>query len=551
MANPREKILVVENDPITADLITRQALAGQGFEVKRVEEASAAIQQAMSFEPDVVIANLDLPGLSGKDLITALSFQNVKIPVIVISSSGQEKDVIRAFRVGASDFISMPIRETEVLSAVERALQRVRARKERERLAARLQMANQELNTRVEQLTSLFAIGQAVTMVADQKKLFKLIVEEAVSITQADYGWFLNLDERFGEFVLRAQVNLPKSLLQNMNKPWDDGISSLVARSGETFSIHGKPMERFMLSSLGKSALVVPIKARQQTIGLLVVMRKSNKEFQAGDQAMLEGVADYAAISLVNARLFQALDDRAVSLQAAVDKTQHEKRMNEQVIFLVNQELRSSLVSATNYLNQIMDAEQGEMSFKQAHSLELAQKSLDEITRINQTMEFLQEANASGEIVRLNLAEQLQTAVERSEIAAQLSKVTIEMELPEKPVFISGDKNQMLAVLDALISNAIRLGREGGRVITKLQAPSGGSVELTVANDGVGVTPDKLERIFSPFSQSDSSPIPQSQGLGVGLALVKEVVAGHGGKIWVDGKTKKGIKFYLSLPQAE
>jgi signal transduction histidine kinase len=550
MANQREKILVVESDPIHADLIARQALGGQGFEVKRVEEASAAIQQAQSFAPDVVIANLDLPGLSGKDLIAALSFQNVEIPVIVISSKGQETDVIRAFRLGASDYISIPLREAEVLSAVERALKTVRARKERESLAARLQHTNQELKTRVEQLTSLFAVGKAVTSIPDQKKLYKNIVEEAVNITQADYGWFLNLDERYGEFVLRAQVNLPKSLLPNMNKPWDDEISSLVARSGETLSIHGKPMEQFLLASLGKSALVVPIKALDQTIGLLVVMRKQDKEFHAGDQAMLEGVADYASISMVNARLFQALDERAASLQATVEQTQHEKRMGDQMIFMVNKELRTSLEAATNYLNQLMAEEQGKMGFKQATSLTLAQKSLDEINRINQTMKLLQDANVVGENNRIDLSNLLNSLAENSEISAEISKVGFEMQLPGKPAYVAGDRGQILAVLDALISNAIKLSREGGKVTIQLHPPADGKVRVSVINDGIGITTDRLEKIFSPFSPSESSPSRGYQGLGVGLALIEEVVAAHNGQVWVDNRGQKGIRFYLSLPEA-
>jgi signal transduction histidine kinase/DNA-binding response OmpR family regulator len=546
----REKILVVENDPIHADLIARQALGGQNFEVKRVAEASAAIQQAMSFEPDVVIANLDLPGLSGKDLIAALSFQNIEVPVIVISSKGQEADVIRAFRLGASDFISMPLREAEILSAVERALRMVRARKERERLAERLQHANLELKTRVEQLTTLFAIGKTVTSVPEPNKLFQKIVEEAVSITQADYGWFLNLDERYGEFILRAQVNLPKSLLTNMNRAWDDGISGFVARSGETFSIHGQPMERFALYSLGKSALVVPIKARQQTIGLLVVMRKQDREFNAGDQAMLEGVGDYAAISMVNARLFQALDERAQSLQATVEQTQHEKRVGDQLIYMVNQELRTSLDSATSYLNQLMEEEQGKMGFKQAKTLNLAKKSLDEINRINQTLKLVQDSDMVGETDRMNIVEMLRTVAENSEISAEIAEVHFDLQLPSSPVYVSGDRAQIITVLDSLLSNAIKLSREGGKVTASLRPPKDGEVRLSVVNDGTSVSSDRLEKIFSPFSQTDSTPPQGSKGLGVGLALIEEVVAAHRGQVWVDNQGEKGIRFYLTLPAA-
>jgi two-component system NtrC family sensor kinase len=95
-----------------------------------------------------------------------------------------------------------------------------------------------------------------------------------------------------------------------MNKPWDDGLSKLVAGSGESLSIAGEAIDRFMLASLGRSALVAPVKVQDQVIGLLSVMRKDEAAFSASDQKMLEAVADYAAISLVNAQLFRALAKR-------------------------------------------------------------------------------------------------------------------------------------------------------------------------------------------------------------------------------------------------
>ena len=100
MAVAKEKILLVENDPAVSDLIARQVLRPQGFEVKVLSEASTALQQAVTYAPDVVIANLDLPGLSGKDFLAALASQNIDIPVIMIAARGQEHDVIQAFRLG-------------------------------------------------------------------------------------------------------------------------------------------------------------------------------------------------------------------------------------------------------------------------------------------------------------------------------------------------------------------------------------------------------------------------------------------------------------------
>lgn len=551
MANQREKILVVESDPIVADLIARQALGGQDFDVKHAAEANTAIQEAQSFEPDVVIANLDLPGLSGKDLIAALSFQNVRIPVIVISSQGQEKDVIRAFRLGASDFISMPIRETEVVSAVERALKSVRASKERELLAGRLQNANRELKTRVEQLTSLFAIGKAVTSVADQKKLFQQIVKESVNITQADFGWFLNRDERSGEYYLRAQVNLPKSLRQHLNKPWDDGISSLVARSGETFSIHGKSMDRFMLNSLGKSALAVPVKVRGEIVGLLVVMRKKNREFHAGDQAMLEGVSDYAAISLVNARLFQALDERAASLQASVENTIKQHQIKDEVIDTITQGLPTPLLAAWNELFQLLEGSYGDLNNKQRKSIQLAQQSLSKILQISHTMKFLHDADTPQEAVQLDLGDLIAGAVEHAAPMAEEAKVEISFTLADQSTLVRGDQIQIRSVIDALISNAVKFSRNGGQIEVVLHPPRDGQVTVSVSDTGVGISKANLEKIFIHFSQTEAGEESQVKGLGIGLALVKQVIEDHGGKVWAESKLGEGSHFHFSLPVSQ
>ncbi|MEK6255893.1 MAG: response regulator, partial [Chloroflexota bacterium] len=163
MPKPKERILVVENDPMVADLIARQALTPQGFEVKIVKDGGSALKQISAFKPDVVIANLELPGLSGKDLMVGLSSSEINIPVIMIAPKGKEKDVIQAFRLGASDYISSPVREAEVVSAVERAVQQVRARHERQQLSKQLQLTNKELEKRINELTTIFGIGKAVT----------------------------------------------------------------------------------------------------------------------------------------------------------------------------------------------------------------------------------------------------------------------------------------------------------------------------------------------------------------------------------------------------
>lgn len=551
MSNDQVRILIVENDPIISNLIARQALGNQGFDIKIETEAASAIRQAMTFSPDVVIANIELPGLSGKDLMVALASQNVQIPVIMIAGQGQEKDVIQAFRVGASDHVGSPIREAEVVSAVERALKTVRARKERQKLSRQLESTNQELNQRVNELTTIFGVGKAVTSITDQKKLFDEVIKGAVSITQADYGWLLIMKERTNEFILRAQVNLPKSLLANMDKPWDDGISSLVARSGEPFSIFGDSFEQFMLSSLGKSALVVPVKIQRQTVALLVVMRKPAKEFSASDHAMLEAVSDYAAISLVNARLFRALDERAAQLQTDVDRSKGSEQVKEEIIQNVRNELKKTMETAKEYIDLLVGDQGKNFSKEQKDALLITQQKLARVEEIVEVMNLMYETAAPKEVKRLFLNDLLTEAYVTAKTQADQEKIMLLPDLPPEKVYISGDYKQISMVFDALLSNAIKFSSKESEVSLRLRRTPENLAHVSIADQGIGISKKNLDKVFTRFYQIKGSQTNKNGGIGIGLALVKEIIESHGGKVWVESKLEQGSIFHFTLPTAD
>ena len=312
----KDRILIVDSDPVIRDFLSRQALLAAGYKVEAVESASDAINTVSQSPPDAIIANLYLPGLSGKDMMVALSAQGHNIPVVIIAQKGSESDIVQAFRLGAADYLLWPVREAEVIAVIERVLKQVHARRERQQVDRQLEHANRELEQKVRELTTMYSIGKAVTSITDQTLLFENILSAASKVTRVDVSWFLLREERGSLFRLVAHQDLPPSLSSYINQPWDDGISSLVAMSGESLSMYGSALERFKINSLGKSALVVPVKAQRKVIGLLAAMRKTSIPFSDSEQNLLEAVADYASISLINARLFRAVEERARALES-------------------------------------------------------------------------------------------------------------------------------------------------------------------------------------------------------------------------------------------
>ena len=386
MGTPRERILIVENNLDVSNLIARHTLQPLGYKVEVVKTAANAIQEAVRFSPDVIMTNLLLPGLSGKDLLVALNSQGLETPVIVISESGMESDVIQAFRLGAADYLRWPAREAEIVSVVERVLQQVRVSRERESLSRQLTQTNQELQRRVRELTTIFAIGKAVTSLTDQQALFDKLVEGSIYISDADSGWLLLREDNKRLYILKAQQNLPESVAEKINQPWDDGVSSLVGLSGEPLSIHGEPLKRFKLSRLGQSVLVTPVKVRNEVIGLLVVVRKLPRPFGPNVQALLEAVADYASISLVNARLFKVLEDRARAMQQAAESAQQNEKRKDEILKSVKIELSSSLAGANETVTSLLVGENSRLNATQKNLLRTAQEKLQHSAQVLDTL---------------------------------------------------------------------------------------------------------------------------------------------------------------------
>jgi len=377
MVDSGERIVVIESDPDVSDLIARQALQPLGYQVTVVTTASAVMQQVLQTPPDLLIANLNLTGLNAKDLLVALSSQGINVPLVVIAEKGQEEDILQAFRMGAVDYLHWPARDVEVVSVVERALRMTREGRTRVQLDKQLKDVNAELQRKVNELTTIVDIGKAVVSVTDHRKLFTRIVEGAVKVARADMGWLMLRDEASKLLLLTAQRNLPEGWAKKMNQPLEDGISSLVTLSGETLLIHGQPLEKFRVASLGKSAAVVPIKIRDEVIGLLLVIRKAERPFNHSDQTLLEAVVDYASISLVNARLFRALEQTAEAAHTGA-------RQQNALLEAVRDAVREEVQAARYPLELLQSQKAGPLTDEQRQALQTAQSALQRLARVTE-----------------------------------------------------------------------------------------------------------------------------------------------------------------------
>src|SRR5688572_6172635 len=223
MASTGDRILLVENNPEISDIIARQALRSVGYQVDVVEDSSAAIKSLLETSPDLIIVDLNIPGLSAKDMLVALNAQGVSTPLLVIAGKGQEQDVIQAFRLGAAAYLLWPARDAEVVSVVERVLQRVHEQQDRQRLGLKLNETNQELQRNAREVNAMINIGKAVISANAQRALLQTIVDGAVQVAEANMAWLLIRHDESKTFLPSAPRGLPRAWSAKMNTPLDNG----------------------------------------------------------------------------------------------------------------------------------------------------------------------------------------------------------------------------------------------------------------------------------------------------------------------------------------
>jgi signal transduction histidine kinase len=128
-------------------------------------------------------------------------------------------------------------------------------------------------------------------------------------------------------------------------------------------------------------------------------------------------------------------------------------------------------------------------------------------------------------------------------VQAQELGVALDLSVPERELHVSGDPTKLSWALSNLIGNALRYTPRGGSI--RIEAPpAAGNVRISVADTGPGIPPERRERIFERFAQGNGAG-----AAGLGLAIVRDVVQAHGGRIFVESEPGHGSRFSLEIPR--
>lgn len=551
MKSIKDRILIVENNPEISDFLANQALATTNYQVFQVADASSAINKAVQINPDLIITNLNLPGLSGKDLLIALSSHGITPPTIILASEGQEADIIQAFRLGAADYITWPVRETEVVLVVERLLKQVHDRRDHLSLANQLRITNQQLQQRVKELTAIFSIGKAVTSITNHKILFDKILQISAQVSQSNLGWFLMKQEEKGKhFLLVSQYNMPEVFMSKMHKAWDDGISQLVAISGETLNISGDPIKRFKVKVLGESIIIVPIKIQRQVMGLLVLMRKQPESFSQSEQRLLEAVADYASISFVNTQLFRSYEAREQALSSLVKNSQINEQIITEILFKTKNNLDQILLDHQNSWNELEKSIESNDMNEANKKFESFEPFMSEIRNLSSLLQADPLSIRKNQDQMFDLSLMMNDLIEYFEPILQYYQLSLKKEVSLESLNVAADPIHVYESLKGIMANAIQFCDSEGEISIKINQDSDSKVFVSISNTGK-IPENTKKQILNAQNYSEKQKKIRFGGVGISLDLIQKIMFHYGGRIWVENHPDHDTTFHLSLPIAE
>jgi two-component system phosphate regulon sensor histidine kinase PhoR len=479
-------VLVVDDEKVIRDGCTL-SLKPEGYRVITAENGQQAMELLAKEPVHVVLCDLKMPVMGALDVLTEMGVKYPDIPVIIITGHGTVDDAVECMKKGAYDFITKPFRLDHLILCVRRALTKQRL----ERQARELEL---------ERAQNLYSLA------LEQSRLHTIVhcMADGLLVTNRDLEVVL-VNAALYQLLGLGPLSPPAPLADFIqDEALREAIQSLLANGDENRTI----TQEFSSGRMHLKAL--------------------SAAFRGLDQQVLGTVTVFNDVTS-----FKELDE-----------------MKNDFVRMVSHELRSPISAIRLQHAVILDGLAGELTDKQRELITRAQAKLQGLLELINDMLDVAKMEAGFrhfEQVPLQLQEILGEIVEFMEAKATAQRVKLRLDAAPNLPAVLADHRGMEEVFTNLISNAINYSPSGGDVAVSVGL-NGEFLEVRVSDQGVGIEPEEVPKIFEKFYRVKSPATRQIIGTGLGLPIVKSVVEAHRGSIEVESQVGVGSTFRVLLP---
>jgi K+-sensing histidine kinase KdpD len=406
----------------------------------------------------------------------------------------------------------------------------------------------EDAQKRLSQIELVNEIGGTLTSTLELDDLLAAAAETVQkSFSYFDVTIFL-VDRKADELVLVAHAGsygdfLPAGYRQRPS----EGIVGWVASNGERCLVNDVTEDpRYMAYEYHstKSELAIPIRIGTDVVGVLNIEDTRLHAFDETDAVVLDTLCDQLGSAIKNARLYD-------EVRRANAKLTELDRMKSDFLGIVSHDFRSPLASIIlaarallkrqDFTDQQRLQEYLTIIVDQANRLSMLAEDTLSITKME-----------SGQLTYFHKVVNVERLIKDAAAMVSFSRRhSIEYHVDPGIAYIKGDQTKLRQVLQNLLSNAVKYSPSGGKVNVTAVDKGDNCLQVSVADEGIGIPPEQVGRLFQKFSRIDTAEAREIKGSGLGLWICREIVRAHGGEIWVESDQGKGSIFSFTLRKSQ
>ncbi|NWG05324.1 MAG: hypothetical protein HXY35_01420 [Chloroflexi bacterium] len=285
-------------------------------------------------------------------------------------------------------------------------------------------------------------------------------------------------------------------------------------------------------------------------LGQALVELKLIKRSQL-DQAVTEQIIQLrSALQAANRTLERRVEERTAELQKALERVSELSQLKANFISNISHELRTPLTHIKGYLELLITGSLGKITEEQKHALQVSQQSTNRLEGLIEDLIMVSLASRGELSIKqeeVDIRRLVNLSVKSYGGKATERDVNLYAVVDEDVPFVQADSQKIAWVLGQLVDNGIKFTPANGSVVVSVTREGENLVIVSVTDTGIGIPSSKLEDIFEPFHQLDSSPTRRYGGTGLGLSLVRQIIEAHGSMLEVQSTEGRGSTFKFPL----